>query len=200
MRFVLINDIYGHNQFAYRPERGARDALAHMVLTWITALAKGRKVALYCSDVSGAFDRVNPERLVAKLKAKKIHPTVVAVIKSWLRNRRAKVVVGVGAPEEFALTDMVFQGTVFGPLLWNTFYEDAKRAINEMSFTEIVHADDLNAHREFLESEPNSRIRTSLGLCQKELHSWGEANQVTFDPTKESFHILWKGVPAGEDF
>ena len=26
--------------------------------------------------------------------------------------------------------------------------------------------------------------------CQKKLHRWGAANQVTFDPAKESFHVL----------
>ena len=40
------------------------------VLDWLWALHSGRKVGLYCSDVSGAFDRVRVERLVAKLKAK----------------------------------------------------------------------------------------------------------------------------------
>ena len=26
--------------------------------------------------------------------------------------------------------------------------------------------------------------------CQRELHKWGKANQVSFDPAKESTHIL----------
>ena len=46
MPFVLRNDAFGPNQFAYVPERGARDALAYMVLEWITALAKGRKASV----------------------------------------------------------------------------------------------------------------------------------------------------------
>jgi hypothetical protein len=37
-----------------------------MALVWMTALAKGRKIAIYCSDVSGAFDRVKKDRLVKK--------------------------------------------------------------------------------------------------------------------------------------
>ena len=49
---------YGENQFAYRRERGSRDALALLVLTWIKKLSMREKVAVYCSDVAGAFDRV----------------------------------------------------------------------------------------------------------------------------------------------
>ena len=33
----------GHNQFAYQKARGARDALAFMVLTWITSFNNKRK-------------------------------------------------------------------------------------------------------------------------------------------------------------
>ena len=42
--------------------------LAMLTLRWIKALALGRKIAIYCSDVSGAFDRVSFERLVKKLE------------------------------------------------------------------------------------------------------------------------------------
>ena len=65
---------FGPNQFAYTQERGAEDALVLLVFDWITALANKRRIAIFCSDVSGAFDRVKLERLVAKLEAKKVHP------------------------------------------------------------------------------------------------------------------------------
>ena len=47
------------NQFAYREKRGARDVLALLMLDWILVLNRRGKVCFYCSDVSGAFDRVN---------------------------------------------------------------------------------------------------------------------------------------------
>ena len=55
-----LSDIsaFGPNQFAYTVGRGARDALALLMITWVQALGIGQKVAVYCSDVSGASDRV----------------------------------------------------------------------------------------------------------------------------------------------
>jgi hypothetical protein len=85
-----------------------------LTLTWIEALARAKRIAVYCSDVSGALDRVKLERLVAKLRAKKIHPDLVAVLCSWLRQRLAQVVVGGAKSIEMVLRDMVFQGTVLG--------------------------------------------------------------------------------------
>jgi hypothetical protein len=198
--FLLKTCAYGPNQFAYTPERGARDVLALMTMVWISALSKKRKIAIYCSDVAGAFDRVSLKRLVAKLSAKQIHPDIVAVIASWLRTRKAKVVVGGEASEEFDLMNMVYQGTVLGPTLWNIFYEDARHALHEFFFTEVVFADDLNGYRVFPGTTSKDSIIKSLTACQKEVHSWGDANQVAFEPTKESFHIVADEESYGGQF
>ena len=37
-------------------------------------------------------------------------------------------------------------------------------------------------------------------MCQQELHDWGRANQVEFDPGKESKHILSLADPEGGEF
>jgi hypothetical protein len=95
---------------------------------------------------------------------------------------------------------MVFQGTVTGPTLWNLFYEDARHAINECFYKEIVFADDLNAYRTFTSCTHNSAIIGSLDMCQHELHKWGIANQVAFDASKESQHVLSLSDPVGGNF
>ena len=116
----------GPNQFAYTPGRGARDVLALMLLLWLQALAKGQRIAVYCSDVSGAFDRVKVERLAAKLRSKKLHHEIIAILESWLRQRSSMVVIGGKMSKEMLLRDMVFPGTVLGPTLWNLLFEDAR--------------------------------------------------------------------------
>ena len=140
-------DAYGENQFAYTEGRGARDALAYLMIEWILTLNERGKVIVYNSDVAGAFDRVSVERLTTKLQAKGFHPRLIEVIKSWLQQRRAKVVVGGETSDDIFLHNMIFQGTVLGPPLWNIFFEDARLPINENSFKEIVFADDLNAYK-----------------------------------------------------
>ena len=95
---------------------------------------------------------------------------------------------------------MVFQGTVWGPMLWNVFYGDASKAIRSKSFTEIVFADDLNAFRRYESKVPTDTILKEMGECQSELHDWGKANQVTFDASKESQHILSRKSPYGDPF
>ena len=124
----------GEYQFAYQKERGARDALALMTLTWIQGFNGKFKFSVYCSDVSGAFDRVNRERLIQKILAKGVRKDIVKVFASWLDRRKAVVIVGGAQAEPFDLQNMIYQGTVWGPWLWNIFYEDARQALYEHGF------------------------------------------------------------------
>ena len=89
------------------------------------------------------------------------------------------------------------QGTVTGPMLWDLFFEDARQSINDCLYTEVVYADDLNACRVFPHHIDNAFIDKNMDTCQKELHSWGAANQVAFDAAKGSRHILSQSDPSG---
>ena len=119
---------------------------------------------------------------------------------SWLGRRKVAVIVGGDKSDEFDLSDMVYQGTVLGPILWNLFFGDARRAIQMLKFVETIVADDLNAYRRFNNSVSNSVVVRVAKQCQSRLHEWGRANQVEFDSTKESITILSRHSPYGAGF
>ena len=199
-RFFEGTAAFGENQFAYTRARGYKDAMAFNTLNWIWALNLNQKVALYCSDVAGAFDKVRADRLIAKLEAKGVRGPLLQVIRSWLVGRRAFICVEGEMSEERALKDQVFQGTVWGPPLWNCFYQDAQVAVNSAGFTDTVFADDLNC---FLVLDAKATVEDAeilMQQCQARLHRWGAANQVSFDPGKESFHILHRRDDWGPNF
>ena len=64
---ILEDNAFGQAQFAYRKRNGARDAVLYYVLSWIAGINVGCKIGVYCSDVAGAFDRVDSEVLLTKL-------------------------------------------------------------------------------------------------------------------------------------
>ena len=125
----------------------------------------GHRVGLYCSDVSGAFDRVSAENLCAKLKKSGIHPQVFDVLWSWLQKRKANIVVDGTMSDEFILSNSVYQGTTWGPPLWNHYYADGKHAIHDANFIESIFADDLNAFRGFKTTISDDQIRKELKEC-----------------------------------
>ena len=180
--------------------RGCRGALAYPILSLISALNRGGKVGLYCVDLAGAFDRVKAERPICKLRTLHIHPKMIKLIESWLEWRRAHVIVGGELSEETRLADMVFQGTVLGPVLWNPFYGDSARAIRSCNFGEITFADDLNSFKPFCGSVSNAETQVEPKRCQTALHTWGFANQAIFVSGKESHHIISHVGPFGANF
>ena len=113
--YVVEKCLYGPNQWAYQRRKGARDALAYLTVKWLIAISSKKKVVLYNADVASAFDRVERDRLIRKIRAKGLHEKLVAPFASWLKKRRARIVVGGVASNELDLQDMIFQGTVIGP-------------------------------------------------------------------------------------
>ena len=198
---MIQRNVFGENQFAYLPGRGVRDALAFLVLSWIAGMNAGMKIAVFCSDVSGAFDKVSQELLVMKAQAAGVPEHVVALFRSWMDAHIAHVVVDGEKSDAITLFNMVFQGTVWGPWLWNLFFADASHSVRKIGFTEVIFADDLNCFKKFDATINNDEIIGELQQCQKELHSWGAGNQVSFDPGKESQHVLaTNGRGFGENF
>ena len=191
------NDLFGSNQFAFRKGRGARDAIALLTISWIAALNGRCKIGLYCSDVSGAFDRVDSEILMQKIDSCKFHPKFAQLLASWLRRRVGRVLVGGEMSKEMPLEDMVFQGTVLGPPIWNIFFADAAISIRAAEYNDIVYADDLNAYKVFPADTSNEDILNSNGACQESLHAWGTKNRVSFDPGKESSHVICQHDAVG---
>ncbi len=191
---------FGRNQFAYRKAHGARDAVAFYLLSWISSLNYGFKVAIYCSDVSGAFDRVSVDVLLRKLQSMGLQRDMLGVIRSWLRDRPAFVVVAGKSSTEMKLSNTVFQGTVWGPSLWNTFFGDSACVLEWEGYVVVVFADDYNAFKNYPSHVSNALILSNLRDAQEKLHQWGRANCVTFDAGKEHFAVLSLTDPCGDAF
>ena len=149
---------YGENQFAYRKGRGSRDLVLLVMLEWLTALNNRQKIAVFSSDVSGAFDKVETGRLMEKLKYHGLHQRIIDLIFSWLQARNAKVLVGGPKSDLMILINQVFQGTVLGPMLWDLFFEDIKSPIRNAKFREVTFADDLNSYRVYKANATNETI------------------------------------------
>ena len=124
----------------------------------------------------------------------------IAFLEAYLAERSAEVVVGGAFSEAFSLRDQVFQGTVLGPKLWNTFFADIRVVLERVGLNPFLFADDLNAFKVFDQLVPNDVIIDHLKQGQSSCHKWGAANQVEFEATKEQFTIIHKDDPFGPGF
>ena len=69
---------------------------------------------------------------------------MLKVLVGWLDSGSERVSVDGVFSDEVVLSNMVFQGAVLGPPVWNCYYEDARKAVSKSSFVDTVFADDLN--------------------------------------------------------
>ena len=94
------------------------------VCRWVLKVCTGHKIGVYLSDISGAFDRVFKEFLMAKLYRAGLPDFYLNFLSSYLEPRIGKVAVEGTLSDLFELSNTVLQGTVLGPTLWNTFFGD----------------------------------------------------------------------------
>ncbi len=105
----------------------------NVLLVWWT------KDALYV-DFAKAFDSINHQFLLAKLKSSDVDGPVLNWIKSYLSNLSYQVQIDGILSEEAHCLSGVPQGSVFGPLLFLLYINGLSTALGDSAF---LFADDV---------------------------------------------------------
>ena len=197
--FMNASNAYGCSQWAFREGHSCRDLVALVTARWLLELTQNRRVGVYLSDISGAFDRVSTQILMQKLEAAGVSRKMLKFLESYLAERVGTVLVEGAQSKQFVLSNMIFQGTVIGPILWNLFFADVSEAIPD-DIEEDKFADDLTASKSFEPTTDDEVILANMKDCQEKVHAWGLRNRAVFDRKKEYFAILDLTNPTGEDF
>jgi hypothetical protein len=191
---------YGTAQWAFRKRSSAKDLVTVYVAKWVRLICQGRKVGLYLSDISGAFDKVSRCLLIGKLSQMGLPSSFLDFLNSYLLPREGRVRVEGCISDIMLLCDMVFQGTVLGPSLWNGFFGDVAWHVPQGQQELNLFADDLSVMTSVPQHVSNDVVLHELGETQARAHAWGSRNQVQFDPSKEYMKILHPSLGAGDDF
>ena len=102
--------------------------------------------------------------------------------------------------EIMSICNSVYQGTVLGPPLWNSFFADVAVPARSTGGEEGMFADDLNVFQQFDQRTPLNEVKNVLEKCRDRVHTWGKANRVSFDAAKEHFIVLHPSAGSGPAF
>ena len=191
---------YGDAQWAFRKLASARDLVTVSVARWVLSICQRKKIGLYLGDISGAFDKVARNLLLAKLAQLGVAASFLDFLNSYLESRQGFVAVEGALSEVMLLTDMVYQGTVLGPCLWNAFFGDVATYVPEGDEHVQIFADDLKIDCTCSLHSSNDVLLDRLRETQRRAHVWGEYNRVSFGPSKESIRIIHPDDGDDEEF
>ena len=126
--YLQLNN-YMQNKFSvyltgFRKNHGTQHALLKMIKTWKTKLHIGHKVGVIYMNLSKAFDSLNHELLIAKLKCYGLDQNAVDFFRSYLSNPCLCCKINNTIGDWRKIIAGVPQVSMLGPLLINIFLND----------------------------------------------------------------------------
>ena len=199
------NQLLNDNTHAYRAGYSTTTALLEISEELFKAVNEKKISTIMTLDQSSAFDCVQHEILLKKLKCYKMDATVIEWVKSYLEHRTQFVSIGNARSAMHPMDRGVPQGSVLGPLLYSIFTNEMAESIkdpecqdqihqqNERLFTPdcdkcgqlIQYADDANYH---IASKDRVVIKGKLSQNLSKIGEFLSTNQLTIN--KDKTHMV----------
>ena len=178
------NNIFNENLHGYRENRSTLTALLTMYDRWVSAADSGQISGAVFLDLSAAFDLVDPQLLIKKLKIYGIKDNSLKWIDSYLKNRSQAVWLDCVLSEFLESNIGVPQGSILGPLFFLIFFNDLPQELE----TEIDnYADDstITASGSTLTS-----LESQLTADCAKVSDWMIQNKLKLNPDKTTVMAL----------
>ena len=124
----------------FRKGYSTQYCLIVMLERWEKALDKQHLAGALLTDLSKAFDCLNHELLIAKLEAYGFDYSSLALVYSYLSERKQRTKINNSFSKWVDITTGIPQGSILGPLLFNIYLNDIFFSVKEDNLTN--YADD----------------------------------------------------------
>ena len=146
---VFFDNFLSKQQCGFRKGYSTQQCLLALLEKWKRAVDSGQMFGALLTDLSKAFDCLDPELLIAELNAYGFSLPALKLVHEYLSNRKQRTKVNRTYSSSL---EIIPQGLILSPLLFNIFLADLFFILNDVDFasyaddnTPYVIADDINS-------------------------------------------------------
>ena len=173
--YLEENNILCRKQHGFRKKRSTLSAIVEFLHDVYRNLNENKDTYIVYLDLKKAFDTVSHDILLNKLNTSGIDQHTIKWFRSYLGNRKQRVIIQNKCSEELTISFGVPQGSVLGPTLFTLYINDMVTYVNSKI---NLYADDTVVYG------------TELNIIQSDLnriHSWCNANLLTINCKKSQW-------------
>ena len=175
-----VNGKVNPRQHGFLPLKSCESQLIPFTDTLARCLNKGGRTDIIYFDFAKAFDSVNHDIILRKLKEQySIDGLLLKFFVEYLSSRVQRVAIGNTLSDELAVASGVPQGSILGPLLFVLFINDIGKDVTESSDL-LLYADDTKLFREINDVHDCEILQADINT----LNNWAVANKMRFHPDK----------------
>lgn len=169
-KYLKKHNIIPPNQFGFRNNHSTTHQLLRLTDYIATNFQKSNHTLAIFLDIEKAFDRVWHDGLLYKIRKMGLPHYIQQIIKSFITNRRFKVIINAEQSGTYNISAGVPQGSPLSPTLFNIYISD----IPSLTYSQIaLFADDTalyTAHKDLLIGR--DRLQEDLDTLTDWLNHW----------------------------
>ena len=181
--FIDKHNILHVNQFGFRAGKSTTSAVTHVLSSLLAKCNANKKIVLALLDLKKAFDLVNHDLLLVKLKHYGIRGAPLQWISDYLCDRTQKCKVNGTLSNAQPISAGVPQGSIIGPILFILFINDIFQ-FNSINIELYLYADDTAI---IFSANCDAVLQTVINDFFVKYSIWCSLNCIVVNPTKSNF-------------